>query len=244
MSSIDSTGGSDDGIEPDDDLLAAEYVLGVLDASERRVVQTRMASDAQLARRVESWEHRLATWALSIEPVASPSAVWPQIRARLGWNAPAAKASGLWQSLAFWRATTAAMAAVAVAVLLIITLRPPSPAPATFANAPITTLASGSGMPAWLAAIDATRGALQLSPAPNAPAAQGRVAELWLIPAGRAPLAVALLTADRSSTLTLPAALRAQLRPGVVLAVTLEPPGGAPNGAPTGPVVAQGMVQL
>jgi anti-sigma-K factor RskA len=244
MSSIDPTGSSDDGSGPDDDLLAAEYVIGVLDASERRAVQSRMQSDAQLARRVEEWEHRLAAWTLSIEPVATPSVLWPQIRARLGWNARADEHTGLWQSLAFWRAMTAAVAAVAVAALLIATLRPSPTGPAAVANAPVTTLASGSGVPAWLAAIDAARGALQLSPASSAPAAQGRVAELWLIPAGRAPLAVALLTADRSSTVTLPAALRAELRSGAVLAVTLEPPGGAPNGVPTGPVVAQGLVRL
>ena len=84
MSSIDSNGGGEDGIEPDDDLLAAEYVVGVLDASERRAVQTRMQSDAQLARRIENWERRLAAWTLSIEPVASPSALWPQNPRALG----------------------------------------------------------------------------------------------------------------------------------------------------------------
>ena len=50
-----------DHIAPEDEgrVLAAEYVLGVLSAEERRTVETRMAEEASFAREVAGWEERL-----------------------------------------------------------------------------------------------------------------------------------------------------------------------------------------
>jgi anti-sigma-K factor RskA len=50
------------------------------------------------------------------------------------------------------------------------------------------------------------------------------------------------LSADRAITLTLPPALAALAKDNAVLAVSLEPPGGSPTGAPTGPVIASGKL--
>jgi len=246
MSDLDHTPAPDGGSEPpSDDVLAGEYVLGVLEAAERAQVAGRLERDPAFAQRVADWEQRLSPLALGIEAVDVPAYLWPRIRGRLGWSEaePRDYRPGLWQSLWLWRSATALAVAVALAALLIgrPTVPPPPRAPAT---TPVTTLARDDGTPGWLASVDTSRGTVLLVPVPSAPDAGGRVPELWLIPTGQSPRALGLLSTQRSYELTVPAELRAALISGSVLAVSLEPPGGAPNGAPTGPIVAKGALQL
>jgi anti-sigma-K factor RskA len=243
MSDLDHRPTPDGGSEPpSDDVLAGEFVLGVLEAPEREQVVRRLESDPAFAQRVADWEQRLSPLALSIEPVDVPAYLWPRIRGRLGWAdaEPRADRPGLWQSLWLWRSATALAAAIALAALLIGRPTAPPAPPA----APVTTLARDDGTPGWLASVDTSRGTMLLVPVPTAPDVAGRVPELWLIPPGQSPRALGLLSTERSYELTVPTALRAALTSGSVLAVSLEPPGGAPNGAPTGPIVAKGALRL
>ena len=50
-------------------LTAAEYVLGVLDAGERRAAERRIATDAVFAREVAFWEAKLGGLADTVAPV-------------------------------------------------------------------------------------------------------------------------------------------------------------------------------
>src|ERR1700678_1799708 len=96
----------DDRLEPPtDEVLAVEYVLGVVDAGQRRAVQARIASDPAFARLVAEWEQRLDSLHGGIAPVEVPAHVWQRIRSRLGWAPPPVRA-GLWQSVGLWRTAT------------------------------------------------------------------------------------------------------------------------------------------
>ncbi len=229
---------------PDDEVLAGELVLGVLPAQERRRAQARAESEPQFAAQVAAWERRFAPWLAEVAPVAAPAQLWPRIRARLGWQTDGARA-GLWQSLLLWRsvAALAAVAAVALWVTRTPVPAPPTPAlPEAAVAKPVTTLARADGTPGWLASVDSARGTVLMVPVPSAPDAQGRVAELWIIPAGKAPRSLGQVSITRSHTVAVPAADRAALVPGSVLAVTLEPPAGIPHAAPSGPVIAKGAL--
>jgi anti-sigma-K factor RskA len=68
------------------------------------------------------------------------------------------------------------------------------------------------------------------------------VPELWLIPAGEAPRSLGVIDTTQAREIDIPADLRRALVSGSLLAVTLEPPGGAPHGVPTGPIVAKGGI--
>ena len=59
---------------PEDELLAAEYALGVLDGIDRATAEQRVARDRGFARQVAAWEQRLAPWAAEIPEVASAAA--------------------------------------------------------------------------------------------------------------------------------------------------------------------------
>lgn len=248
-----------DGNEPPSaDLLAGEYVLGVLDATQRGEVQARIDRDPGFARLVEGWQQRLAPW-LDGDGVAEvPAYLWPRIRRDLGWSPLEAARSGLWQNLNFWRAAASLAAVVAIIALLLgrtgleraapqaplIVQTPPPPVepPPTAVPLPVTTLAHDDGSPGWLASVDREHGKVLMVPVPTAGDAQGRVAELWVIAAGAAPASLGVVSNDHSHTVEVPEALRAALVSGSLLAITLEPQGGAPSGVPTGPIIAKGDI--
>src|SRR5262249_29555257 len=82
-------------------LRAAEYVLGVLSAQERREVERRLAQEPAFASEVALWEERLGGFADAVTPVAPPANAWSRIEATIA--APARRLASLWQNLAFWR---------------------------------------------------------------------------------------------------------------------------------------------
>jgi anti-sigma-K factor RskA len=228
---------------PDDDVLAGELALGVLNAPQRAAAQARAESDPQFARRVSDWERRLAPWLVDTGAVAAPAHVWLQIRSRLGWQSTAAL-PGVWQSLVFWRG--AAILATLAALFAIWIGRPPvqQPSVAVVAHAAkVTTLAHDDGSTAWLASVDPAHGTVLMVPVPHAADPQGRVPELWLIPPGKAPRSLGLVSIEKADTVKVPEDVLPALGAGSVLAVSLEPPGGAPAGAPTGPIIAKGAIR-
>jgi anti-sigma-K factor RskA len=233
---------------PSDDLAAAEYVLGVLEAAPRLAAEARIASDRPFADQVSAWERHLGPLAYEVRPVEVPSRVWTRIQERLGWT-PAAPADGPGRSLFWWR-LTAGIAATAALALLAVDIVPrwnAAKVAKTSSEAPftqVTTLARDDGSPGWLATVDARRGIVLMVPVPSAPDAQGRAAELWLIPPGQAPRSLGAVSVDRAHRVVVPATWRADLTRKSVLAISLEPASGIPHAAPTGPIIAKGAIQL
>jgi len=78
MSDEDTIGGGDR-----HDLTAAEYVLGVLGAEDRRAAEFRMAAEPKFAAEVAFWETRLGGLAESLPAVVPPAKVWAGIEDRL-----------------------------------------------------------------------------------------------------------------------------------------------------------------
>src|SRR5215510_13802228 len=88
---------------PDDDnTVAGEYVLGVLDGSERRAVAQRIERDAGLARDVTFWEDKLGGLAGDVRPVQPPDAMWSRIETAIGAPSPAHSAAPAPQWIALW----------------------------------------------------------------------------------------------------------------------------------------------
>ncbi len=230
-------------IDPADghSLVAAEYVLGVLGAEERREVERRLALEPALADEVAFWEERLGGLADAVAPVAPPPQGWSRIDAAISAAVPTLAPSrpSLWQSLEFWRAFgigAGALATASVAALTYLGVAPTARAPL------MATLGGSTGQPNFVAAITATGDGLVVVPAAlltNDP----RAFELWLIPVGETrPRSLGLIQPGQPIRLTIPPELAGRLTPDATLAVSLEPPGGSPTGAPTGPVIAAGKL--
>ena len=232
MSESDHNGPGDGGAS-----LAAEYVLGVLGAAERRAVEQRLAREPALAAEVAFWEERLGGLTDAIPEVAPPAATWTAIEAALT-RKPAAAKGGLWHSLAFWRGLTLAAASLAAASLVLLGYV----AVLTSERTPlVASLDASGGRSSFVAAVTASGDSVMIVPAALASTDQ-RALELWLIPPGGRPHSLGLIEPGRPVRLNVPKELIAQVNAEAVLAVSLEPPGGSPTGLPTGPVIANGKL--
>jgi hypothetical protein len=67
----------------DPDALAAEYVLGTLDADERATARNMLATDEAFAAKVKAWERRLGELHLMVEPVDPDGKIWDRVRAKV-----------------------------------------------------------------------------------------------------------------------------------------------------------------
>lgn len=201
--------------EAADDALAGEYVLGVLDLPERLAVEARLARDAGFAARVAAWEQRLGAMNDDFAPVAPPEGLLPALESRLF---PAAE-----RARPRWFGWLAGVATAAVLALAVIIALPPSE------PALLVTLTTPDQSLVYQAAFRDEDLTVSRLAGPAAPA--GQVHELWIIAPGAAPVSLGLLTEA-------PLTLRYPEPPGGwVLAVSVEPAGGSPTGAPTGPVI-------
>ena len=227
-----------------DDLLAAEYVLGVLPADERQEATRRIEGDAAFARLVETWEQRLSPLNEQYGEVDVPAAVKQRIDARLFPAEPsAAPASpGLSSNLAFWRGL--AIAAVTGLIALAAWTAAPFLQPTTTIPAErlVASLASEESDVRYLVVYDGSEGQIALSHVTGDRAAE-RDFELWVIEGGDV-LSLGVIPAGESVRLPVDDELRRRIQPGAQFAITLEPLGGSPTGVATGPIVASGDLRV
>ncbi len=211
----------------EDAALAAEYVLGLGDAADRAAVEARLRSDTAFAAEVAAWERRFEGLNDGFDAVPAP-ALLPQIEARLFGSAEPPPRPGFWSRFLLGAGLAAAMLLAAVLVL-----RDPVPGAGPVLTAALR--ADGAAL-----AFDARYqdGTLTVTRTGGDGAPAGRAHELWVIVGTAAPVSLGLL--DQA---TFARALDA-LPEGALLAVSLEPAGGSPTGAPTGPVLVTGAVSL
>jgi anti-sigma-K factor RskA len=188
----------------------------------------------------------------AVAPVQPPARVWRAIEERIG-GAPL-RSGGIWQNLAFWRnlgLAASGMAAGLLAAIAVIAPQAPSPAPAPV----VVRVPSGEMAATYLAVlsdpktqrpmlvVSAGRGSSELwvktlDPAIHVP---DRSLELWALPPGQAPKSLGVIApSEKMTALKLVASADQALAEVPTLAVSLEPAGGSPTGAPTGPVLYTG----
>ncbi|MBN7806265.1 anti-sigma factor [Agrobacterium rosae] len=232
----------DDSDIPRDDVIAAEYVLGVLSADDRRLVEKRMRSEDAFAQSVRQWEAHFSGLNEEYKPVPPNAATYPAIENRLfASEAKAGLLPSLWGSLAFWRGfsalTTVCAAVVAIAFVVL-----PQPQPKSLQMSYMAELSSPDDPMALMVSYDASSGRMALTPMAAGDKAQKSL-ELWLVKADGVPISLGLVDPQKNAEMTIPLDMREQLHDGITLAVSLEPYGGSPTGKPTGPVIASGTTR-
>ena len=223
------------------DRLAAEYVLGTLRAPARRRFEALLSAHPALRQAVAQWQERLTPLSTSVPPVTPPQHVWPRIENQLfaTRSSQAAAPAGWWQRLALWRGISGLATAAALAMFMVASQVPAPQAPIVVvlgANPEAAQALNAS----FVASVSADGRALVLRPINDLNLTPGRALELWAVPAQGAPRSLGLVQAAGATTL-----IRAQLlRDTAAFAVSVEPTGGSPTGAPTGPIVSVGKLQI
>ncbi|SEP42763.1 Anti-sigma-K factor RskA [Methylobacterium sp. ap11] len=229
-------------------LRAAEYVLGTLGRAEREAYRQERAGSPSLQAAERAWEARLAPLAAAVPGIAPPAGAWDRIAARLPAEAPgistrvsdrpAAPVVDLRPALRRWRRAAVAAGSLAAGLALFIAVErlAPRAEPAQY----LAVVNRGGELPALVVRVDTRAGTVQVR-ALAAEAPRDRSLELWVVPASGVPRSLGLVRDAADTRLALPAGDR-PLLDGASLAVTVEPPGGSPSGAPTGPAIYSGRL--
>ena len=144
--------------------------------------------------------------------------------------------AGLWNSLWFWRWSTVASAALALASVAVMYVAVIAPG-----RTPLVATLDANGRTTFLATIESDHNTITIVPAALT-ALEQRALELWLIAPGDQPRSLGLIEPGRAVRISVPPSLLGRITPEAALAVSIEPPGGSPTGAPTGPVIASGKL--
>jgi anti-sigma-K factor RskA len=248
-----------------DELMAAEYVLGLLEPEALLEARGRIASEPEFAAAVEWWESKLAPLLDELGGAEAGPELWARIETAMseagarsdGQNGAETGAAGgevvaLRRRVRYWQAT-AAMGLAASVAALVFALLPLMRAPVT----PVVTEPSVTATPTlpplvaevpiddigqrfavmWLP----ERGELLVTAA--ALTSDGvHDHELWLLADEGAPRSLGVIRPGGVTRVTLTPAIAALIRDGSSIAVSREPLGGKPPNADLGPVVAQGTL--
>lgn len=216
---------------------AGEYVLGTLSPDQRARLEDAMTRDPEL-RSLVGW-YRDALVGLDPAAVAAlPDGLWQRIEAAI--RTPEDRGASV-VDLADWRrravrwrtaAVTATAASLLFAALLAADWLRTVPDPGLLAVQRFVVLVDAGGEAQYLLEARAD-GRVLARPVGRPARPEGRALELWSIGADATPRSLGLLPVSEGRVLSVEPAGIAR----TAFAVSLEPAGGSPTGAPTGPVV-------
>ncbi len=234
----------------DQDRLAAEHVLGLLEGEERGLAERLLGSDAAFQALVQQWRTRFAEWDNTAADVAPGDALWQRIetgiegesaRVAPGPAAPARRASspgllrGLWDSLTFWRGfgLVGAMAALLLAVGMGYFAEKATRQPTL-----VAVLMNQTNQPGAVLRTFAD-GRVELTPLGDMEIPHNHSIQVWTFPdPNGAPVSVGVVQTPRTVQLDL--RNLPQPHSNQLFAISVEPLSGSPTGQPTGPVVMKG----
>ncbi len=207
--------------------LAAEYALGTLRGAARRRLQRWMRGDAALALVVARWEARLAPGqpgrdrhdAVGVRRGPPPGGERADPRGAGRLRRARAAGARHDESEGLSRARPAAVGQRAGTAGI---------RDGSLHGLSIRGAAGRQSNELWIKTLDPS---IQVS---------GKSLQLWGLPKDGAPRSLGLVEAVEKAALKLPAGADQALADIPTLAVSLEPRGGSPSGAPTGPVLFSG----
>mgnify|MGYP003667249673 FL=1 len=219
---------------PDDEMLAAEMVLGLASEQDTAAARQRMASDAAFSTKVVFWYERMTALTDDIDPVKPPARVKKKLFAQVFARQKVSilQRVWLWQGVAMASLLFAGYLGVQ---LLKVTTHPDIPPPVLAAQ-----LDGDSSPLRVLAVLEPVKNEIALrrvagEPVPN------RSFELWAILPDQAPVSLGVLPDSETTRVAIPPSWRDQTAQ-MTLAISDEPIGGSPTGAPTGDVLAIGAM--
>ena len=238
--------------EEDSFIRAGEYALGVLEGEELASARRSMLSDPAFAQAVEWWEYRLGSMGEAAGTMAPSPSVWNGIVARIDAieathdDRPTPLSRNRPSSWSIAALTAGLGMAVAGLVFYIATPRtvvlpeqPPVTAP--LGSQLVAQLQGEDGERRLAGVIDIDNNRLALSIA-GLDAEIGKTPELWVIPAGGAPVSLGAIPQTGSFGRELSGEEAALLVSGSTLAVTFEDDTGLRHEAPTLPIVLAGTL--
>lgn len=218
------------------DALCGEYLLGTLRGAARRRFERASREEPLVGQRLQYWQGLVSPRYMKVIEVEPPSRVWARLERELNLSR---YRTPWYRRAAFWRgwAIGATLALLAVIALEI-------PEPASVDGREIAQLAAKDGHARLTAVLHGDGRTLELRGSRPVLAGPEQSYELWLLPReGGNPVSLAVV-GSLDARFRVPADKAERLRAGGKLAVSVEPAGGSPTGAPTGPVILAGEITI
>jgi anti-sigma-K factor RskA len=235
-----------------DELLAAEYALGLLEGEQLLNARGLLARDADFAQAVSHWEGRLAPLLDEIEGLEPSPDVWRRIESEIAARVAAPQGSNvvdLSQQLQRWKWATG-ISSIAAAIALAFLALPPSGSPGSAPalatrSAPLVASIPIGDTPLRLG-VTYLPGSQEMLVSASGLSADGvHDHELWLVPGDGSELqSLGVVVPGKERRMELPDTVTRNMADGAQLLLTREPLGGKPAGRGAGPVVAEGNLRL
>jgi anti-sigma-K factor RskA len=228
----------------DIDALAAEYVLGTLTREERLAVASRRASEPKLDQAITAWEHRLGPLCDVVAPVQPPANLYNKIRAQIGLSANVvslkARETALTRRGNRWRNATLGMSAMAASLAAVVGWQ--GYQQSQMKTQYVAVLQATAEKPGFILTVD-TKTQMFVISAITAPKQPKKTYEVWLVN-DKMPKPKSLGVFSEGDMEVMPVAMAGEhdIMMDATYAVSLEPEGGSPTGAPTGPVLFSGKL--
>ena len=237
----------------DMNMLAAEYVLGTLDASERAAVAERRLREPDLAVAIINWERSLSPLNELVLPVQPPAGLLGNIEQSIRQAAAANSARAgdartlngdsrsavvieLERRVVRWRRTAIAGLALAASLLLAVGLRE-GLVPRGAENF-VAVFQKDDAQPAFLMSVNLATRELTIRPV-TADRQVGKAYQLWILaePLGPVPRSLGLLEDALAPTRKTLSEFEPALLQNATFGISVEPPGGSRTGRPSGPAL-------
>ncbi|MGY9038609.1 MAG: anti-sigma factor, partial [Rhodobacterales bacterium] len=207
------------GLSSDDDMIAARRRIG---------------TERDFADRVVFWQERMTAMTDGIDPVAPPARIKKKLMAQVFPKQRVTILQRLW----LWQGV--AMASLLFAGYLGVQLLEANTRPDGQPIVLAAQLVSESSPLEMLAVIEPVKHEIALRRVAGEPI-PGRVFEVWAILPDQTPVSLGVLPDSETTRILVPAELRSRAAQ-ITLAISDEPIGGSPTGAPTGAVLAAGAM--
>lgn len=237
---------------PDDvNILAGEYVLGLMDIEDARRFEKRVETEPAARQALARERARFLELDVGVAPASPSGDLWRRIEAGLDAveaepprvvdlaarrKAPSRSArpapGGFWRGFA---AASVAAAVLAAAAVFGFGLNSGEP------RLLVVLLDAQSNPVSIVEAIDSQR--IRVIPLVDIDVPAGKTLEVWTLPDRETgPVSMGLLERVRAMTLTGPEL--PDPKPDQLYEITVEPAGGSPTGKPTGPIVGKGFARV
>jgi anti-sigma-K factor RskA len=226
-----------DGVENDTEelqVLAAEYALGLLSEEEAAAFEDLLTVDDEFRAVYAQWAEDFAQLGEALPSEVPPKTVWTRIEGDLF---PDTK-QNLLQKLGLLPSILGGLVAALLVLMVTDQLGLMRDGPTEITTVQTAELEAQEGGITLQARFDTSTGRLEIGQMEGS-ASDGTSLELWMIVGSDAPVSLGILSEDGTLAADLTEDLRSKV-PGAILAVSEEPSGGSPSGAPSGDVVAMG----
>lgn len=216
--------------------LAAEYVLGSLKGQARRRFERWMMESVRVRQEVWFWEDRLGQLTAPVPERLPPASVWSNIEQRLWPSVTSSKAARGAEGASrwFWPGWSLLATAAALVLAVVLVQRPVLEPYPQLSGAIVQADVSA---PLWLVSESRGDSRLRLRSVAATAAEPGKDYELWVVPEAGQPLSLGVMRVGGVHQVSLNDQAREALGRSRTLAISLEPRGGSPTGAPTGPIL-------